>query len=294
MRNMKAELWKSRATAYAFYPLPHHALSRLVLWLTRIRLAAWKNALIERFCRHFGVDLSEAVHQQPADYEHFNAFFTRQLQDGCRPLPSERSAVISPCDGYLSQRGRIQRGRIHQAKGHSYTTEALVGDAATAQLFEGGEFATLYLAPPNYHRVHMPLAGRLQSMTHVPGRLFSVASSTVEHIPGLFARNERVVTRFETALGPVAVIFVGALCVGSIETVWHGAVTPPHRRSLRRFHYGEDGPHFERGHEIGRFNMGSTVIVLLPAGAVDWTSAHEPGDALRMGTSLGTARTGLA
>ena len=278
-----------RLLALAQYPLPQHGLSRLVHRLARVRLPVLRGLLIRAFVRRFGVDLSEAAEPEPGAYPHFNAFFTRALRAGLRPLPDDPGALACPVDGSVSQAGHIRAGRVFQAKGRSFTvTELLGGDADAARDFEDGGFATLYLSPRDYHRVHMPLDGRLTTMTHIPGRLFSVNPATTRAVPRLFARNERVVCLFDTARGPAAVVLVGAMLVAGIETVWAGEITPPRGRRIRRWDYGTDGPAFRRGEEIGRFNMGSTVILLLPRDTVSWSHALQPEAQVRMGQPIGT------
>lgn len=271
------------------YPLPHHAISRVVLAATRWRFAPWKNALIKTFIRAYGVNMREAIEPQPEAYEHFNAFFTRLLKPDARPLPEEPLAVVSPADGVLSAIGRIEGDQLLQAKGHHYSiSDILGGDSEWTQRFEGGHFVTVYLSPSDYHRCHMPASGELRRMTHVPGRLFSVAAHTVRTIPRLFARNERVVTLFEGPHGPFAVILVGAINVASIETVWSGVVTPPAGKRVRSWEYGGDNSvKLARGDEMGRFNMGSTAIVLYGPGQVEWDDKLAAEQKVRVGQRLG-------
>jgi phosphatidylserine decarboxylase len=214
------------------------------------------------------VDLSEAASTELASYPHFNAFFTRALKPGARPLDPDPAAVLMPADGHISQCGRIDGDRIFQAKGHAYTAAALLGDAAAAAAFHDGVFATVYLSPRDYHRVHMPLAGRLRETRHVPGRLFSVSPRTVDEVPGLFARNERLVCLFDTDHGPLAVVLVGAMLVSGVETVWGGVEIPPYAKTTvtRDFRGVAPTVALGRAAELGRFNMGSTVIILMPKG----------------------------
>lgn len=276
-----------RFKAWLQFPLPQHAISRLTHWATRReRPRALVRFAIRRFIRAFGVDMSEAAEPDPAAYASFNAFFTRPLRPAARPLAPEAEAVVSPVDGRVSQLGRIAGGRIFQAKGHSFSAAELLADAGAASTFADGRFITLYLAPHDYHRIHMPVTGRLRAMTHVPGRLFSVNPATVRALPRLFARNERVACRFDTAHGPLALVLVGALNVGSMETVWAGEVTPPTRRAPTHWDYA-DGMQLEKGAEMGRFNMGSTVILLFPDGVMEWDEALRPGDRVRMGQRIG-------
>jgi len=280
--------------AWAQYPLPTHGISRLVHALTRSRVGWLKNALIRRFITHFGVDMSEAQHGRPADFADFNSFFTRALRAECRPVVSGRGELACPVDGTVSQCGHIEADSLFQAKCHFYSLHTLLGGSeALAETFADGEFATLYLSPRDYHRIHMPLDGGLRQMLHVPGRLFSVNPRTTRAVPGLFARNERVIAVFDTAAGPLALVLVGAINVASIETVWHGEVTPPAGRRLRQWDYRDQGAPLllERGQEMGRFNMGSTVIVLLGPNAVAWDEAIRPGTTVRMGQCLARQRS---
>ena len=270
------------------YLLPHYPLSWLMQAATRLRWRRWKNWQIEWVMRRYGVDMREAVHANAADYPDFNSFFTRALKPGARPLADGAHDICCPADGVISQIGDIHDGRIFQAKGREFTAaELLGGSSARAAPFANGRFVTVYLSPRDYHRVHMPLAGHLREMVHVPGRLFSVAPHTTRAIPGLFARNERVISMFDTAAGPMAVILVGALFVASIETVWVGAVTPPRRRQIQTWDYHDLYPALERGAEMGRFNMGSTVIVLFGQGRMAWDAALRADAAVRMGQRLG-------
>jgi phosphatidylserine decarboxylase len=272
------------------YLLPHHLLSRLLSRLTHARAGAVKNFLIRGFSRLYHINLDEAASSNPADYEHFNAFFTRALKPGVRPMEGGEKVVVSPVDGTVSQCGLIEDGRIFQAKGRSYTTRQLLGgDARLAELFEGGEFATIYLSPTDYHRIHMPLDGTLHEMVHVPGRLFSVSPATTRIIPGLFARNERVVTLFDTEAGPMAMVLVGAIFVASVETVWGGVITPPAGKKVRSWDYrGSDQPTvLTKGEEMGRFNMGSTVVLLFPKGKCQWDGVATHGTHLQLGQAIG-------
>ncbi|MGH8401502.1 MAG: archaetidylserine decarboxylase [Gammaproteobacteria bacterium] len=271
------------------YPLPQHAISRAMYWLTRIRRPAFKNWGTRRFIHRFGVNMAEAAQPDPTSYLDFNAFFTRALRDGARPLAKESDAVACPVDGTVSQCGTISGGRIFQAKGQSFTTRELLGDdAALAARFDDGVFTTLYLSPRDYHRIHMPLHGTLTQMIHVPGRLFSVNPPTTRAVPRLFARNERVVTVFDTETGPMAVIMVGALNVGSIETVWAGEITPPRGRTIRQWDYRGSKITLDKGAELGRFNMGSTVILLFAANRARWEATLAADQTVRMGQRIAT------
>lgn len=267
--------------------LPTRFISWLVFKLTRIESPGFKNAFIRWFMGAFRISLEEAEYPSPEGYRHFNAFFTRALQPAARPIDPDPLAFVSPVDGTISQLGDIDGERIFQAKGRSYTAAELLADPDLAHAFGGGSFCTIYLAPYNYHRIHMPLAGRLREWLLVPGRLFSVNPATARAMPRLFARNERVVTMFDTTVGPMALVLVGALNVGSMETVWAGQITPPHIRSgLGRWTPARP-VQLDRGEEMGRFNMGSTVVLLLPRGAVTWADAIGAASTVRMGQALG-------
>ncbi|MGH8290472.1 MAG: archaetidylserine decarboxylase [Steroidobacteraceae bacterium] len=274
--------------------LPQHFLSRQVHRLARCRVKPLKNALIGSFVRHFHPDMSDAAEPEPRDYPSFNAFFTRSLRPGTRPSDPDPRALVSPVDGTVSQIGRLDGLSLPQAKGHDYSVEALLGGADHgAERFAGGSFATLYLAPYNYHRIHMPAAAALHAAWFVPGRLFSVNAVTAACVSRLFARNERVVCAFEEGALAFALALVGALFVGSIATIWHGDVTPrsPRRAMELPLDTGRAPRRLERGAELGRFNMGSTVIVLLPPGTVEWLPALQPGSAVRVGQTLAWRRS---
>lgn len=246
-----------------------------------------KNRLIQYFVWRYPVILEEAEHSNPFDYENFNAFFTRALKTNARPLPTDIRAIISPADGQISQIGTIHKNHILQAKGHHFTvTDLLGGDCALAETFLDGSFLTVYLAPENYHRVHMPIDGDLLKMIYIPGRLLPVNFKTANRTSGLFATNERVVALFQTAIGNMIVVLVGAMIVGSIETVWAGRVTPPRRQSIETWQYPQKIS-LKRGEELGRFQLGSTVIVLLEKEKALWDPmlvTHHP---VRMGETLG-------
>ena len=272
---------------------PKHLLSWMMLRATRIRFAPWKNWQIRWFTRRYGVDPSVVPDPDPASYPHFNAFFTRALTPGARPLEGGSGAVVAPADGTVAAAGSMNGRSVVQAKSHAYTLRALFGgDERAAAEFEGGRFATIYLAPRDYHRVHMPIAGRLRSTVYVPGELFSVNPATVDAIDGLFARNERVVSFFETDLGPLAITMVGAVFVGCIELAWRGVVTPPRRREVLVERYDGREIVLGQGHEMGRFNMGSTVIVMLADSAVEWSSWLTPGAPVQMGRRIGEVPSG--
>jgi phosphatidylserine decarboxylase len=271
--------------------LPHHLLCRVVYLVTRVRTRWFKNTLIRAFMDGYGPDMADALEPEPLRYPSFNAFFTRALRVDARPADADPQRIVSPCDGSLSIAAICQGSQLIQAKSHRYSLEALLaGESEWAARFSGGLYATIYLAPYNYHRVHMPLAGRLSAAWHVPGRLFSVNGATVARVPRLFARNERVVCAFESEHGPFVVILVGALFVGSMSTVWHGQVTPARAgRGARRLEaLGGVDLSRPRGAELGMFNMGSTVIVLLPPGRARWDPVLHPGLTLRVGQGLGS------
>jgi phosphatidylserine decarboxylase len=271
------------------FVLPHHAISRFVGWLTRIRWRPFKNGFTRAFMAGFKPDLSDAVEPDPYAYEHFNAFFTRALKPGARPLAGDARTLVSPVDGTMSQSGRLDRNQVLQAKGRHYTIEALLAGAAGlwAPRFASGSFATIYLAPYNYHRIHMPMDGTLQELWYVPGRLFSVNNTAARLVQDVFARNERLVLLFEGPAGPFAVIFVGALNVGSMATVWHGDVTPRRPRVVTALPVPPEADRFRaRGEEIGRFNMGSTVVLLFGP-QLEQLEQIAPGATLRLGQRLG-------
>lgn len=269
------------------YLLPHHLLSAMVYWFMRIRIKAIKNLQIGLIGEMVGVDWSESRLKSVSDFETFNAFFTRELRKGARPIDPDPATFVSPSDGKISQCGRLTNDRILQAKGAHYSLRALLANDPVAGAFHNGFFHTIYLSPRDYHRVHMPMGGHLQRMIHVPGRLFSVAPYTVRSIPGLFARNERVISVFETSHGPMALILVGAMLVSSMETSWSGLVTPPRGKRVTTGDWSRRDIHLEKGQEMGRFNMGSTVILLLPAAAVSMLADYGANDVVVMGQKLG-------
>ena len=271
---------------------PKHLLSWMMLRATRIRFAPWKNWQIRWFVRRYGVDLSVVADAAPASYPHFNAFFTRALIPGARPLEGGPGTVVAPADGTVAAAGSMNGRSVVQAKNRTYAVGALFGgDERAAAEFEGGRFATIYLAPRDYHRVHMPVTGRLRSTVYVPGELFSVNPVTAGAIDGLFARNERVVSFFDTDFGPLAITMVGAVFVGCIELAWRGVVTPPRRREALVERYDDREIVLEQGREMGRFNMGSTVIVMLANPALEWSAWLEPGATVPMGRRIGEVRS---
>lgn len=270
--------------------LPQHLLAAGMYRLARSTTPWLKNLLITRISRHYGVNMAEAEQPDLAAYPSFNAFFTRALKADARPLA--KGMLVSPADGRVSQIGAIRGESLVQAKGHDFDLLALLaGDKQKTAQFRDGLFTTIYLSPKDYHRVHIPFSGTLQSMTFVPGDLFSVSEATTQLVPGLFARNERVICHYDTALGPMAVILVGAIFVGSMDTVWHGEVRGKRGQPTKWVYRGDQRRQFQAGDEIGRFNMGSTVILLLPKGAARWQEGIGPGDAVTLGQAIGRPQT---
>ena len=271
------------------YALPKRLMTEAAGAFARARCGALTTFAIRRFIRRYGVAMDEALQPDPTAYPTFNDFFTRALRADARPLAA--TEFLCPVDGAISQLGAIEAGEIVQAKGRRYTVAELLGaDAAAADSFRDGSFATLYLSPKDYHRIHMPCAGTLRRMVHVPGDLFSVNPATARAVPRLFARNERVVCHFDGEHGPFVLVLVGATIVGSIATVWHGVVTPPRRSAPLRLDYPADGEQavtLARGAEMGRFLLGSTVVLLWPRGVIEWNGAWQPGGSIRMGEAMG-------
>jgi phosphatidylserine decarboxylase len=289
MSDMPAPSLRDRLFVAMQHALPQHFLSRIVLRATRIRFRPFKNLLIRSFVRSFKPKMSEAAQPNPLQYESFNAFFTRALNHGARPIDIDPTMLVSPVDGAVSQIGRLDGSKIIQAKGHDYTLEALLDGAPQwAERFKGGNFATLYLAPFNYHRIHMPIAGTLRAAWYVPGDLFSVNTVTAAAVPGLFARNERVVCVFEDGARVFAMVLVGALFVGSISTVWHGDVAPrrPRTRVDLPLESLRASLKLNKGAEMGQFNMGSTVILLTAPDMLDWLPRYTTGSVVEVGRML--------
>jgi phosphatidylserine decarboxylase len=269
------------------YLLPKKLLTVLAGKVAGLRGGAFTHALVRRFIAHYRVDMGEAADPRVESYASFNDFFTRALREGARPIAA--APFVCPLDAAISQFGPIEGDQIFQAKGHSYSTRALVGgDEALARRFDGGHFATLYLAPKDYHRIHMPCEGRLKRMVYIPGDLFSVNPLTARHVPGLFARNERVVCEFECAHGPMVMVLVGATIVGSMATVWHGVVNPPRTREPREWRYDGQEIVLGKGAEMGRFLLGSTVILLFPPNVLTFTPDWAPSKPVRLGEAMGT------
>jgi len=269
--------------------VPQHLLSRLVGLLAESTQPWLKNWLIKRFIAHFNVDMSEAKEQLPQAYANFNAFFTRELKENARKITLDENLVISPADGAISEIGKVEFGRILQAKGRGYSLTALLGgDDERARPFIDGRFATIYLSPRDYHRVHMPAGAVLKESIYVPGDLYSVNQTTADNVDSLFARNERLISIFETEQGPMAMILVGAMIVAGIETVWSGQVAPPPKTPRKIFSTQADTAiRLEQGAEMGRFKLGSTVILLFPDQAVEWIDSLRAGTAVRLGEVIG-------
>ncbi len=269
------------------YLLPKKLLTQFMGKLASTEGGSTTTAVINWFIKRYGVNMAEAVNPDPAGYKSFNEFFTRPLKPGARPLA--QADYVCPVDGAISQFGRIEKDQIFQAKGHSYSTTALVGgDSKLAAEFEGGHFACLYLSPKDYHRIHMPVAGKLRQMIYVPGDLFSVNPTTARGVPGLFARNERVVCVFDTPNGPFVNVLVGATIVGSMATVWHGQVNPPRLPDVTTWNYKPGQFDYQQGNEMGRFLLGSTVVMLWPKMPMQFNTAWQPGGAIRMGQAMAT------
>lgn len=279
---------KDKLKAALFYAFPHHMVSRIVYFATRLSNPMIVQPMINWFIKKFNVDMSEAEFEDISSYKTFNQFFIRPLKAGARPIAAGDSVLTCPADGTVSESGTIRDDQIFQAKNHNYTVKELVGgDEALATLFKNGRFATVYLAPYNYHRMHMPIEGLLKKMVHAPGRLFSVAQWTVRNVPRLFARNERLVCLFSTDAGPMVMVLVGAINVAAIETVWSGLVTPPRGKKISTQDYSDPEYSYKKGQEMGRFNMGSTVILLTPPN-VEWLPQFRAGQVVKMGEAIGS------
>ncbi|GAB1623870.1 archaetidylserine decarboxylase [Agarivorans albus] len=273
----------------AQYCFPQHGLSRLVGKLAQAEAGKLSHWIIKKFINHYQVDMNDAVHSEANAYPSFNAFFTRPLKPGTRPIVEGDNKLAHPVDGAVSQLGPIQHGQLIQAKGHDYSArELLGGDKALAEEFSDGDFATIYLAPKDYHRIHMPCKGKLRKMIYVPGQLFSVNPLTAANVPNLFARNERVVAIFDTEFGPMAMVLVGATIVASIETIWSGTVTPPGGKQVFTWDYQDQDISLEKGDEMGRFKLGSTVVMLFAKDAIEFEQSLAPTVATVMGTHFAT------
>lgn len=271
------------------YLIPQHGLSIAAGKLADVKTNWIKNLFIQKFAKAYNIDMSNAVEPDLTQYACFNDFFTRAIIADSRPIDSDTNSFCSPVDGAMSQFGKIENGKIIQAKNHQYSAlEILGGDVERAKPFKDGEFCTIYLAPKDYHRIHMPCDGKLTAMSHVPGKLFSVNPLTANNVPNLFARNERVVSYFDTPFGKLALISVGATIVGSIETVWAGNVTPPSRKEIRNWQYKDDEFSFKKGQEMGRFKLGSTVVLLMENKNWLWDESVSLEASLRLGQKLVT------
>ncbi len=272
------------------YILPQHRLSRIAGWIASNQTGFFKNTFIQWFIKRYNVNMTEALIEDPTSFSCFNDFFTRELKPGSRPIASEFTDIVNPADGKISQLGDITQGRIFQAKGQDYTAlELLGGDPELETLFSNGKFATVYLSPKDYHRVHMPIKGTLRQMTVIPGDLFSVNEATAREVPRLFSRNERAVTVFDTEAGPMAIVLVGAMIVAGIETVWAGSVAPLQPK-ITTTHYGSKTKTdivLEKGSEMGRFKLGSTAIILFAENKVCWNERYDTGTPTFMGECLG-------
>jgi len=267
------------------YSLPHQLLSRVIGYFTKCKQPWFKNILIHWFIKRYKVDLKDV---EKTDFASFNEFFTRSLKPETRPIVQDEKAIACPIDGYISQIGVIEKDQMIQAKNYKYNLKNLIGD--DENLFVDGNFATLYLSPRDYHRVHMPITGKLQKMTYVPGKLFSVNPLTVQEIPNLYTKNERIITIFETEIGQMAMVLVGAMLVASIATVWAGAITPAKQKTIQTWDYIDQDIILKRGAEMGRFQFGSTVILLFPKNKLLWDK-FSVGDSIKMGQSLGVLVT---
>lgn len=279
---------KAKLFAFMQYLLPQHGLSRLVGKLASTEVVWIKNLLIKFFIKRFKIDMQEALAERPSDYKNFNAFFTRALKPNARQILADSHELVSPADGLVSELGKITSGKLIQAKGRDYSLVTLLGgDADLAEPFLEGSFATIYLSPKDYHRVHFPLRARLEQSVYVPGQLFSVNQATADNIPNLFARNERLVAFFSTPAGPMAMVLVGAMIVAGIETVWGGDEAPFKREVKLRDFTQEVERYYEQGDEMGRFKLGSTVILLFGKDAVNWQEKLAAGSPLKMGQVIG-------
>ena len=275
------------------YLVPQHLLSRLVGKIADCEWPWLKNNFITWFISRYQVNMEEALEPEPFNYNSFNAFFTRQLTADARPIVADNNSIAAPADGAISQLGDITAGRIFQAKGQTYSlVELLGGDIDRAQPFQGGRFATVYLSPKDYHRVHMPLTGTLKSMTYIPGNLFSVNATTAENVPRLFSRNERAVCIFDTEIGPMAVVLVGAMIVAGIETVWSGQVAPVKRQIISQNYQQQATISLQKGEEMGRFKLGSTAIILFGPDVMQWQADLVAGSPTRVGELMGVLNSG--
>jgi phosphatidylserine decarboxylase len=292
MTEAPAPRFSDRVFAVLQYLLPKHFLSRVIYAITRSETTWIRNLILKIFLRGYRVTMQEAVETNPFAYKSFNAFFTRALKPDARPIDRAPNTIASPVDGTLSQCGPLRDNLLIQAKGYYYSLEELLGDPQSASAYRNGTFACIYLAPYNYHRIHMPLDGVARANVYIPGELFSVNAATARAVPRVFARNERLICEFDTTAGRMAVILIGALFVGSIETVHCGEVNPPPRngKGPHRIDRGL-GQRIEKGAELGRFNMGSTVILLFEKGRADWNSTLFPEATVQLGSAIGLVRS---
>jgi phosphatidylserine decarboxylase len=279
--------WLEKLRVLPQYFIPQHFITSLVYRVTRCETPWFKNILIKLFISIFDVDMSLANNPDPESYSSFNTFFTRELSPEARPISLDEYTILCPVDGSVSQVGGIENDTIFQAKGKSYTLKDLLVEDDLVSMFSGGTFATLYLSPKDYHRIHMPISGKLKRMIYVPGKLFAVNSHTVRVVDSVFARNERVINIFNTDIGPMAIVMVGALNVGSMETVWAGQITPAKDRIINDKQYSDGAVQVEQGQEMGRFNMGSTVILLFPEDAIQWSAEMKADKLIVMGEGIG-------
>jgi phosphatidylserine decarboxylase len=286
--------WLDKLRVLPQYIIPQHYLTSLVYRITRSEIPWLKNNLIKIFIRVFDVDMTLAKNPDPESYSSFNTFFTRELSPKARPIKLDDYAILCPVDGSVSQIGQIQNDTIIQAKGKSYTLKDLLVKDKLVKMFSDGTFATLYLSPKDYHRIHMPMTGQLSRMIYVPGNLFAVNSHTVRVVDSVFAKNERVINIFNTEIGPIAMVMVGALNVGSMETVWAGQITPAQNidknRVINDTKYSGDGIELGQGQEMGRFNMGSTVILLFPKDVMEWDAGMMAEKVIVMGEDIGSVK----
>lgn len=276
-----------RLKALLLTVLPHHLISRILFFASRVENKSWQQFLIKRYIKMFKVDLHQAQRQSAKEYKTLNEFFTRELLPAARPINFAHNALVSPVDGQISQIGRLDSGQLLQAKGRHYEVAALLGESYDS-CFDEGAFATIYLSPKDYHRIHMPMNGSVDNISYIPGRLFSVAPFCVENVSSIFARNERVVCIFTTDIGKMALVLVGAINVSAIETTWEGLITP--KRGQRAFYkrYENDQIYIEKGSEMGRFNMGSTVILITSGEKIEWLESCRAGTNLNMGQNIAT------
>ncbi len=276
-----------RLKALLLTALPHHAISRILFFASRLENKSWQQFLIKRYLNMFKVDLHQAKRQSAKEYRTLNEFFTRELLTAARPINFAHDVLVSPVDGRISQIGKLNSGQLLQAKGRTYEVATLLGESYEP-CFDEGEFATIYLSPKDYHRIHMPLNGSVDNISYIPGRLFSVAPFCVKNVASVFARNERVVCIFNTDIGKIALVLVGAINVAAIETTWEGLVTPKRGQQTFNKHYENDEVYIEKGTEMGRFNMGSTVILITSAKKIDWLETCTEGATLNMGQKIAT------